>query len=79
MIEDPEVKDWLATRGIPYREAQSIMAQLPKEYPYLGRAVGQDLRAKLEVVELIYHVQAERFPSKGQKDVRPLRYKSVDS
>jgi hypothetical protein len=67
MIEEPNVKDWLTTRGIPVRDAQSIMAQVPKEYPSLGRVLGANLRAKLEVVELIYHVQRGRFPPRGVK------------
>jgi hypothetical protein len=58
------VKEWLTSNGISERWAQSVMAQVKKEYPYLGKALKErpGNRAQLEVAQLVDHVLKGRFP-----------------
>jgi hypothetical protein len=59
-----EMRVYLAAHGIKYEEAQRWCNQVRKHYPRLGQALkkSEDVRADLEIVELIYHVQQGRFP-----------------
>lgn len=81
MTVDP--KEWLCSRGIPYRGAQKLAHQLKQHYPGLVKALKahEDIIGELELVELVYHVQSGRFPptrdilscSKGDSDVSSPR------
>lgn len=63
-----EMRSYLATHGIKYEEGQRICNQVRKHYPRLGQALkkSEDVRADLEILELIHHVQQGRFPVKQQ-------------
>ena len=58
-----DVKNYLSTQGIVYQFAQKLARQVKITYPHLGRAISgsDDVRADLELIELIHHVKNGRF------------------
>ena len=67
MNEVRDINEWLKSNDINVRWAQSVISQIPKQYPELGKAVmGYSNRAELELVQLIDHVLKGRFPLQRQ-------------
>lgn len=59
-------KEWYASRGISYRDAERIAGQLSSQYLFIGKALnGEPVAGGLletELVQLVLDVQRGRFP-----------------
>lgn len=64
-----EMREWLESRGIKFRDAEKLANQVKATYPFLHRAVKEQgsPRADLEIIQLVHDVRNGRFPPNKQE------------